>query len=57
VTVEADGKTFKARPNVYRDGPERQRLWDAHAAQHPQFNDYLAKTSRVIPAVALEPVR
>lgn len=57
VTVEADGDTFEARAHVYREGPERDRLWNQHAAEHPQFNDYLAKTSRVIPAVALERIR
>ena len=57
VTVEADGDTFAARAHVYREGAERDRLWAAHVAMHPQFNDYLAKTSRVIPAVALERIR
>ena len=54
VTVEADGDTFRALADVYSDGPERQRLWDAHAALHPGFKEYSPKTSRVIPAVVLE---
>lgn len=57
VTVEADGDTFQARAHVYAEGPERDRLWNAHAAQHPQFNDYVARTSRVIPAISLERIR
>jgi deazaflavin-dependent oxidoreductase (nitroreductase family) len=56
VTVEAEGETFSARAHVYTEGPERGRLWNAHAAEHPQFNDYGARTARVIPAVALERV-
>jgi deazaflavin-dependent oxidoreductase (nitroreductase family) len=57
VTVEADGETFKAHAHVYTEGAERDRLWNAHAAAHPQFNGYVAKTSRVIPAIALERIR
>ena len=57
VTVEADGETFQAHAHVSADGAERERLWNAHATEHPQFNEYLKKTSRVIPAVALERIR
>jgi deazaflavin-dependent oxidoreductase (nitroreductase family) len=53
VTVEADGDTFRARA-VVAEGPERDRLWRAHTAQHPNFLDYEQKTTRVIPAISLE---
>jgi deazaflavin-dependent oxidoreductase (nitroreductase family) len=35
-------------------GAEHDRLYAQHAAQYPQFNDYKAKTSRVIPVFVLE---
>ena len=54
VTVEAEGDTFKARAHVEAEGPERDRLFNAHKAQHPNFADYEQKTTRVIPAVSLE---
>lgn len=35
-------------------GAERRRLYDAHAAIHPSFQEYEQKTSRVIPVFVLE---
>lgn len=37
-------------------GPERDRLFAAHAALMPGFGDYARKTVRVIPVVVLERV-
>ena len=54
VTVEAEGDTFRAHAHVEAEGPERDRLFNAHKAQHPNFADYERKTTRVIPAVSLE---
>jgi deazaflavin-dependent oxidoreductase (nitroreductase family) len=54
VTIEAEGETFKARAHVEAEGPERDRLWAAHKAQHPGFADYEQMTTRIIPAVSLE---
>ncbi len=48
VTVEIDGSTLHARADVV-DGAERRRLYDQHAALHPTFVEYEAKTDRVIP--------
>ena len=53
VTVEAEGDTFKARGYVEAEGPERDRLFTAHKAQHPAFGDYEQKTTRVIPVISL----
>jgi deazaflavin-dependent oxidoreductase (nitroreductase family) len=53
VTVEAGPETFDARASV-AEGAERDRLYAAHAAIHPGFNDYRQRTSRVIPVVLLE---
>jgi deazaflavin-dependent oxidoreductase (nitroreductase family) len=38
-------------------GAERDRLYAAHAAKMPQFNDYARKTERQIPVVVLTPKR
>jgi deazaflavin-dependent oxidoreductase (nitroreductase family) len=53
VAVEAGGETFKARANV-TTGEERDRLWDQHAAERPEFRDYPKKTDRVIPIIVLD---
>lgn len=52
VTVELGGETFRARATVV-EGRERDRLYAAHAAEHPSFKDYETKTTRVIPVVRL----
>ena len=43
-----------ARPLA--EGPERDRLYEAHAALMPGFRDYAKKAKRVIPVVVLERV-
>lgn len=53
VTVETGGEMFQARASE-AEGEERQRLWDAHVAEHPGFAEYPTMTSRVIPVVVLE---
>jgi deazaflavin-dependent oxidoreductase (nitroreductase family) len=53
VTVEAGGEVFQARALV-ADGEERERLWQAHVAQHPGFAGYAQQTSRLIPVISLE---
>lgn len=56
VTVEVAGDTFQARARVTQ-GEERQRLFDAQAAQMSNFREYQQKTTRQIPVVVLERVR
>ena len=54
VTVEIDGERSDAKATV-ADGAERRRLYDAHAAVHPSFADYEARTGgRVIPVIVLQ---
>lgn len=53
ITVEVGSEKFKARA-VNTADEERERLFNQHAAEYPQFNDYKAKTTRVIPVFALE---
>ncbi len=52
VTVEVGEETFQARASVAEAG-ERDRLYAAHAAEHPAFKEYPTKTTRVIPVVRL----
>ncbi len=51
-TVELGDETFQARASVV-DGAERDRLYAAHAAEHPSFAEYPKLTSRVIPVIRL----
>lgn len=53
VKVEADGDTFQARATVVSP-EERRRLYDQHAELHTTFQDYEARTERVIPIITLE---
>ncbi len=55
VTVELGDETFQARASVV-EGGERDRLYAAHAAEHPAFAEYQERTTRVIPVVGLERV-
>jgi deazaflavin-dependent oxidoreductase (nitroreductase family) len=54
VELEVKNETFAATAEVLRDGPERDRLWEAHVAQLPWFAEYPGQTGgRVIPMVRL----
>ena len=53
VTVETGGEMFKARATV-TSGEERNRLWDQHAAERPEFREYPKLTDRVIPVILLD---
>jgi deazaflavin-dependent oxidoreductase (nitroreductase family) len=54
VELEVANETFEATAEVFRDGPERDRLWAEHVAQLPWFGDYPSQTGgRLIPVVRL----
>jgi deazaflavin-dependent oxidoreductase (nitroreductase family) len=53
VTVELPGESFRAQARV-ADGDERDRLYRAQADLMPNFDEYAAKTDRLIPVVVLE---
>ena len=53
VNVEIGAEKYQARARVI-EGSERERLYRQHAELHPSFNDYVTKTDRVIPVIALE---
>ena len=52
VTVEVGTEKFRAKVEE-TSGDERQRLFDAQAAQMAIFNDYQKKTTRQIPVLTL----
>jgi deazaflavin-dependent oxidoreductase (nitroreductase family) len=53
-TVEVGDEHFEVKATSLTKGPERDRLYKAHAALMPGFRDYVKKTKRVIPVVVLE---
>lgn len=55
VTIEVDNEVFGARAREVT-GPERDRLWNDHVAELPEFGEYPKKTDRVIPMLVLERV-
>jgi deazaflavin-dependent oxidoreductase (nitroreductase family) len=58
VRVEAANETFDADATVYREGPERDRLWAQHVDALPHFGKYDAQVAghRTIPVVRLHRV-
>jgi deazaflavin-dependent oxidoreductase (nitroreductase family) len=54
-TVEAGGEKFQAHATEVT-GAERDRLYDQHAEERPEFKDYPNQTTRVIPVFTLERV-
>lgn len=52
--AEVGTERFKVRATPIPKGPERDRLYDEHAALMPGFRDYVTKTRRTIPVVLLE---
>jgi deazaflavin-dependent oxidoreductase (nitroreductase family) len=54
VEIEVGTERFKVRATPIAKGPERDRLYEDHAALMPGFRDYVTKTTRIIPVVVLE---
>jgi len=53
-TIEVGTERIEVRATPIAKGPERDRLYEAHATVMPGFRGYVKKTSRVIPVVVLE---
>lgn len=51
--VEVGAETIRVRARV-ATGEERDRIWSRQKRDYPQFEEYEAKTSRVIPVIVLE---
>jgi deazaflavin-dependent oxidoreductase (nitroreductase family) len=54
-TIEVGDEHLDVVATALASGPERDRLFAAHAALMPGFGDYARKTARVIPVVVLAP--
>jgi deazaflavin-dependent oxidoreductase (nitroreductase family) len=52
VTVEVGSEKFQAKAELATD-KKRDELYAEHAKKYPVFNDYVAKTTRVIPVFLL----
>jgi deazaflavin-dependent oxidoreductase (nitroreductase family) len=52
--VEIGTDVIPVHATVESSGPERDRLWDQHVRELPQFGEYPSKTDRVIPMIVLE---
>lgn len=57
VTVEVGTEQFEAKATAVTEGPERDRLYAQMVERNPGFAEYERNTTRVIPAVVLEPVK
>ena len=55
VQVEAKGETFAATASVAPPA-ERERLWEQHVAERPEFAEYPEISGRTIPVVTLQPI-
>jgi proline iminopeptidase len=55
VEVQVKDEIFPARARTV-EGDERERLWRLAAAQWPDYDEYVKRTDRTIPVVALERV-
>jgi len=53
IEFEFGDQTHAGRAEVYRTGPERDRLWAAHVEQLPHFAAYPEQTGRLIPVVRI----
>lgn len=55
VVIEVGDEKFSVHAKSV-SGKERERLYEQHAAAYPTFNEYKAKTTRVIPVFTLEKI-
>jgi proline iminopeptidase len=53
VQVQVKGEKFRALARTV-EGQERARCWAIASAQWPNYNEYVKRTTRMIPVVALE---
>ena len=53
VEFEFGDQTYTGRAEVIREGAERDRLWDQHVQQLPNFAAYPEQTGRLIPVARI----
>lgn len=54
-TIEVGGRSLAVRAETAEEPEERARLWQALTQMYPTYDAYQARTSRIIPVVALTP--
>ncbi|WP_063798037.1 nitroreductase/quinone reductase family protein [Streptomyces sp. 150FB] len=54
VTIEVGERTLRAKPTVWREGPERDRLYAVMVDYWPDFREYETHTSRAFPVIQLD---
>lgn len=57
VQIRDKTEVFEMRVREVTDEQERSRLWAEAVAAYPPYEDYQAKTSRVIPVFVAEPLQ
>ena len=55
VEFEFGDRTYRAHAEVYREGAERDRLWEQHVRTLPRFAVYPEQSGRVIPMARIVP--
>jgi deazaflavin-dependent oxidoreductase (nitroreductase family) len=56
VEIRDETELYKMRVREVVDPAERQRLWDIAVKAYPPYQEYQAKTDRVIPVFVAEPI-
>ena len=56
VEIRDATEVFNMRVREVTDADERARLWTASAEAFPNYNEYQAKTDRIIPVFVAEPI-
>lgn len=54
-TIEVGRRSLAVRAETAEEPEERARLWQALTQMYPTYDAYQARTSRIIPVVALTP--
>ena len=52
-TIEVGSETVEVTATEVT-GADRERIWEAHKVESPQFAEYEANTDRIIPVILLE---
>ena len=53
IEFEFGDTTYRGHAEVFREGPDRDRLWAQHLQELPRFAPYPEQTGRVIPVVRI----
>jgi deazaflavin-dependent oxidoreductase (nitroreductase family) len=57
VEIRDKGEVYAMRVREVVDSGERERIWNVAVEAYPPYQEYQAKTDRVIPLFVAEPVK